>query len=40
MGILTLGAQHNTKIIIEVDGPDAEQLIQELEALLTKEHLQ
>ena len=40
MGILTLGVQHNTKIIIEVDGSDAEQLIKELEELLNKEHLQ
>ena len=40
MGILTLGAQHNTKIIIEADGPDAEQVVKELEELLTKEHLQ
>ena len=40
MGILTLGAQHNTKIIIEADGPDAEQVIKELEELLNKEHLQ
>ena len=40
MGILTLGAQRNTRIMIEVDGSDAEPLIKELEELLNKEHLQ
>ena len=37
MGILTLGAQQNTVISIEADGDGAEQVIQELEQLLTQE---
>ena len=36
MGILTLGAERNSKIIIEVTGDDAEKVIQELEEFLTK----
>lgn len=36
MGILTLGAQAGSKIILEVDGEDAEQLLLELEELITK----
>ena len=34
MGILTLGAQQNSKIILEIDGEDAEQALIELESLL------
>lgn len=37
MGILTLGVQPNTKIILEVDGEDAAEVAWELEQLLTKE---
>ena len=37
MGILTLGAQQNSRVTIEADGEDAEQLVLELEELLTKQ---
>ena len=37
MGILTLGANQNSKIIVEVEGEDAEKILQELEAFLTSE---
>ncbi len=37
MGILTLGANQNSKIIIEVEGEDAEKILQELEMFLTSE---
>ena len=37
MGILTLGAQQGSKVIIETDGEDAQKLLDELEALLIKE---
>ena len=37
MGILTLGVQPDTKIILEVDGEDADAVLEELEALLTKD---
>ena len=37
MGILTLGAQYNSKIILEVDGEDAKDVISELENLLINE---
>ena len=37
MGILTLGAQQGSTIILEADGEDAEQVLEELEGLLTKE---
>ena len=40
MGILTLGAQHKSKIIIEVEGEDAEQVINDLEGLLSSEEIQ
>lgn len=39
MGILTLGAQQNIKIILEVEGEDAGEAMVELEALLTREKL-
>ena len=39
MGILTLGAQQNTKIIIEAEGDDAVLLVQDLETLLSKEEI-
>lgn len=39
MGILTLGAQHGTQLIIEADGEDAEKALKELEELLSKEQL-
>ena len=37
MGILTLGAQQNSSVIVKVDGEDAEKVLLELEELLTKE---
>lgn len=37
MGILTLGVQPGIKVILEVNGEDAEKVIVELEDLLTKE---
>lgn len=37
MGILTLGAQHKCKIILEIDGDDAGKAMVELEGLLLKE---
>lgn len=37
MGILTLGAQQNAVVVLEVDGDDAEKVLFELEELLTKE---
>jgi phosphocarrier protein HPr len=40
MGILTLGAQVNSKVIISVDGEDAQELLSEIEELLTKEEAQ
>lgn len=37
MGILTLGAHHNTTVTIEVEGEDASKVMEELETLLTTE---
>lgn len=37
MGILMLGAEKGTQIIIEVEGPDAENAIRELEKVVTNE---
>ena len=39
MGLLTLGAQKDSKIIVEADGIDAEKVMVELEALLMKDQL-
>lgn len=39
MGILTLGAQRDCKVILEINGEDADQAMVELENLLTKEGL-
>ena len=36
MGILMLGAQHQQKITLVVDGDDAEKVMTELEAFLSK----
>ena len=36
MGILMLGAQHNSKITVTIDGPDALEAITELEEFLSK----
>ena len=37
MGILTLGAQQNSAVTIYAEGEDADQVIIELESLLTNE---
>ena len=39
MGILTLGAQQDSVITIEASGEDAEELIAEIEQLLTNENI-
>lgn len=39
MGILTLGAQHGCKIVLEIDGDDAQQVADELEGLLSQEEI-
>ena len=39
MGILTIGAQKDCKLILTVDGDDAEQVMQELEQLLTRDEI-
>jgi len=36
MGILMLAAERNSKILIEVNGTDAEQAVKELEEFLSK----
>lgn len=40
MGILTLGIEKNSRIILEVDGDDADEVMAELTVLLTKESLE
>lgn len=37
MGILTLGIEKNSKVILEADGDDASEVITELTELLVKE---
>ncbi len=37
MGILTLGAQYNSRIVIEAEGEDAQEVVEDLEKLLTNE---
>lgn len=39
MGLLTLGLQQGTTVMIDVNGDDAEQLLSELEKLLLQESL-
>ena len=39
MGILTLGANKGSKLSIEIDGEDAEQVLKELEDLLNKDQI-
>ena len=39
MGILTLGANKGSKLFIEIDGVDAEQVLKELEDLLNQDHI-
>ena len=38
MGILTLGAENGSTVLVEVEGEDAESLLKELEGLLTKDN--
>ena len=38
MGILTLGAQSGSKLILDIDGDDAELVARELESLLCSEN--
>ena len=40
MGILTFGAQQNTKLIIEATGDDALEVLNELEQLLSRESIE
>jgi phosphocarrier protein len=40
MGILTLGAQKDCQVILDVEGPDAEQAVMELEELLLRDNIQ
>jgi phosphocarrier protein len=40
MGLLTLGIQKNTRIIIEAEGDDAEQVINEIVELLNQDEIQ
>ena len=37
MGILMLGAERNSRIMVRADGNDAEQLVQELEEFLSRD---
>ena len=39
LGILTLGAQENCMITLEVDGEDASELLKELEILLSNKEI-
>ena len=39
IGLLTLGMQFNTKIVVEVDGEDALEMVMELEKLLLSEDI-
>ena len=40
MGILTLGIEQNSKVILEADGDDADEVVAELTRLLTKESME
>ena len=40
MGILTLGVQPGAKIMLEIDGDDANEVCYELEELLTRESIE
>lgn len=40
MGILTLGVQPGTKVILEAEGEDSDKVIAELEELLTKDSIE
>ena len=40
MGILTLGIERNSKVVLEADGDDADEVVAELTQLLTKESME
>lgn len=40
MGILTLGIEQNSKVILEADGDDADEVVTELTRFLTKESME
>lgn len=40
MGILTLGIEQNSKVVLEADGDDADEVVAELSQLLTKESME
>jgi phosphocarrier protein len=40
MGILTLGIEQNSKVVLEADGGDADEVVAELTQLLTKESME
>lgn len=40
MGILTLGIEQNSKVVLEADGDDADEVVVELTQLLTKESME
>ena len=40
MGILTLGIEQNSKVVLEADGDDADEVVAELTQLLTKESIE
>ena len=40
MGILTLGVEQNSKVVLEADGDDADEVVTELTQLLTKESME
>lgn len=39
MGLLTLGLQRGSKVVLDINGDDAEKVCPELEKLLSEEHL-
>ncbi len=39
MGILTLGVQQDSPITVEIDGEDAQKVLEELEKFLTSENM-
>ncbi len=40
MGILTLGIEQNSKVVLEADGDDADEVVTELTQLLMKENME
>lgn len=40
MGILTLGIEQNSQVVLEADGDDADEVVAELTQLLTKESME